>query len=938
MSRPKTRLTSSLPPIATPRRLDAVHGVSADEDASLEVQNKIERHRYAKVVLEYVQRYREYSSVTRFVEMMLEELSQRNGVTLQMKATLATWAMKLLACDSRFTLFMKPLVDALFPVIYCNFSEARLDYAPATIQALLCDRALYRDNPFLSHSTYMHEYNVGLVKMKSASGYIKKLTTKSTGWKALAQMLVVYTQSERKRSTFLAWRAEVKRLRTCRMIARNAANRHRAYYHSSCLRLAFLRWKMIVEKSRATYLIDRLRDASFQLENSKNQFHIECLRADKLQLSNMKAEADLALVTQERDELKSEVEALRAKLRDHEAGNGKEVGAALSNTLALVQEQRHVIMSLIDTRFNAEEVITNWLYSDPEHEKADQGEEVWSGHALLLKWCNHILSAKEGEERALICNFGEDFANGDVLVSIICYVFPERAVVLPPTRSAVTDRINLACDLAASIPLTPSLTEEDFKAKREDKIMVALAELFILYVHKKRYEKVKNSFSSLNKIRFSASDENSTENVGNEVVASPNLQNLSKMMDGWKVELRRWKEEAHLGVMCEHDLQKCIAHILRESSLLARDRNRGQPQLVVTPNVAHKFIDLSAKRLSGLRDTFDTRSPHAWKSFIHSSLKNLLWNHVHAISSIFYYYAGEGAEEMDEVQFWRFVRQSRLSVEPLSGFVIAQTFDLVVSPKLAALLRSRNLEKRTTLLEATEEMNVRKVKPAHFTEILIHMAVVRYRTPLLDAAESFLTGLTVPVLEKNSLSSLFYDAGPQRFVRYFQEDLVRVFLYYVKRPCESINSKEQGEEQPRKRFLSRMNFELYSRILRDCNYLTENIETDGTSQTEVRAQPSYHRKSRFIDSKELEHMFTTLYREALFASEGELCITLFLESLGILCHYWWPDPKVDFSRKLACFLADFIDKLRSVHSRDALLLREPPEHSLYGNHVNTLGQ
>ncbi|SCU72340.1 Calponin homology (CH) domain containing protein, putative [Trypanosoma equiperdum] len=929
VSRAKHPCSSSLPPIVFPSGPSATYAAfSQKEDAALDARNKIERHRYAKLLLEYAERYREFSSVSFFVETMLRELAGREGVTNQSRAMAAVWSMKLLSCHSPFKQFMVHITEALLPAIFCNYDAKRLDYAPAAIQALLCDRALHRDNPFFSHSTYMHEYDASLLKLKNISGELKRVSFTGSEWKRIAHMLVVYVQSERKRRAFIAWRDNVKKERVVNKLRRNVVSRHGADSRFLCVALGFLRWKSATAMSRVQFLTERLHDAAFQLESAKNQFHMECFRADKLQLSNEEKDSELKAVMCERDELQLEVERLKEQLKIQERNHEANLRARLLEILTLAQHQNILLKKIVGTQFDAKEVVAGWLHKedgDYQEREPEHGEnEALQGHSFLLRWCNHILRSGEVGVLRRVRNFADDFADGEVFHGIIRYVFPEKKEFATSVDSSVADRLRLVCDFTTNIPLAVSLTVEDFNMKREDRIIVAVAEIFAYYVEKKRADAVSESFRLVveqDPLQVDSSIATDSEDVS----LLTTEEDVKKQLSIWNKELSKQVENFRLGVWCEMDLQKSGMCISREAARLTWERGRGHPRYVVTAAPSRHFVSLNARKMNDLREKFGSCTPQVWRSVV-QSLKRVLWKHVNTITSIFYHYAGENAHEMDEVQFWRFVEDSRLMVEPLSRQTIARIFDTVISPKLMAMLQAKSVEKQAALLEAAEEeMNIRRVKPAQFTEILLHMGAVRFRDSLLDAAGRFLTGLSVPTLCGVTPTTVdFYRPESQRVIRHLQEDLARVFFFYVKQQSENQRKSSKGLKQPSGRFVGRISFDAYLRMFSDCGFVADNKEKENNSRRGSTEPHRYCRKVKFTDVEEITETFNALHERVLLLPEGELCFSLFLESFGIACQYWCPDPKVSFPRKLACFLTDMIERLRTLHSRSALILRELP--------------
>ncbi|RNF26952.1 uncharacterized protein Tco025E_00818 [Trypanosoma conorhini] len=975
MSLPKHRQTVPLPELVPPNRAATMAAAAAaaaptratpqEAEAAVGTDAKIERHRYAKLLLHHVQRYHQFTSVELFVEAVLRDVALQEGVTPQARAAAASWAMRLLCggVPSRRRV-MEALVEALFPAIYRDYDEKRLDYAPPAIQVLVNDRALLRDNPFFSHSMYMQDLVVANATTATLSGRLRRTLPTILRWKKFVFALVGYIQHEIKRRSFLAWRGFAKRSRAENLLRRNVIVRHEQKILSLRLQAAFFRWKAAVESSRTEYLTERLHQAAFQLESAKNQFQLQCLRADKLQLSYEAGQADLLTVMQGRDELRREVEELNETLALREKEHQERIRARVSEVVALVQQQRCVLRKAIDARLRVAELTADWLDEALQEAKpktldaaAAAAEDAFPpGYKFLLKWCNHVYCVQQAKRPLRVSNFAADFSNGDAYLLLLLYVFAEERVTTivpppPPTRLsgiAKYERLVRVCEYAASTPLAIVLAPEDFGYMREDKIAAAVAEIFLFHVRETRvmytnearrivggvaarYEPGANNCTPATAPAPAAAaasggdgaDADAGVAAGTGVTEEEGLQ--LKVL-GWKSELERWAEELHANVLQEQKFQRCDVAIASEADHILRERAQGQPVYVVTSNTGLMFTNVSAKNTEDLRARVKTPTSQAWKTFLRTALRGVLWRHIRLIAAHFYHFAGADSRKMGEVQFWRFAEETRLTAEPFSPLLVMQIFDIVASPQLAALWRSgAKDERRENLLEAAqEEIEIRSVKPAQFTEILVRLAMTQYKGGIVEATDRFLSGLQLPVLENVlPVTSSFYGLDPQRVVTYFQHDLARVFFFYVNRQMLGSLRRRSRSVHGCGRFMARLSHTMYLKMFVDCDFILPEQEIGSGSA-------GYQRKTRFMSAEEVLKMLEVVQTRIPSLPAGELCFSLFLETFGVTCVYWWPDPVVPLSRKLGAFLADMMDKLRAVFLRDTLVLGPTPFIPLEG--------
>ncbi|KAH9597802.1 Calponin homology domain [Trypanosoma melophagium] len=946
--RQKFTTLPALTPINRSGAADHAWNQGADEEAAVDTECKIERHRYAKLLLQYTQRYQQFTGVELFVETMLQDLALQNGVSPLIRAAAASWAMKLF-CNSTNSRIMEVLVDALFPVIYRDYDEQKLDYAPAAIQSFVNDRNLIRDNPFFSHSTYVQELDASNLKNEALSKRLHRSLTTNTIYKKFTVRILQYINRERKQKAFLAWRNFTKRRRLENMLYRNVMLRHNKTVRDSCLQAAFFRWKTAVETSRTEYFTERLHQAAFQLEGAKNQFQMQCFRADKWQLGYEQGQEDLRLVIEERDALRRKVEELSETIVLKEKEHHERMAARVHEVLLLVRRQRDTLKKVIDSRFRAEDLIADWFdeaiaESNKEATNAMNGGNDISignsssssgihtqGHIFLLKWCNYILAQDRTKKPLEVSNFASDFANGEAYYLVLQHVFTTSQIKPPKAvNSSTSERLRWVCKFLETTTLATILHPDDFYHEREDKIATSVAEIFSHHVSEKRMTFANEACSLITQAVLKQETRISDADSGD---IPHDEETLKQKVEEWNGEIEQWERELQNGILYERNLQHCNVAVTQEAACIVRERSKGNPFYVITSKSSLIFIKLNVKSMEDLRARFKFPNINAWKTFLRVGLRSVLWKYVHLVTCIFYHFAGVDARQMSEVQFWRFVEEAQLLILPLTPLMVAQIFDIVASPQLAAMLRaSAKDEKNATLVEAAqEEIDIRAVKPAQFTEILVRMAVARFSGGLLEVTENFLDMLRFPSLAGSPSATLsFYEPEPQNVVAYFQSDLARVFFFYMKQQLGGTFPGRSRKFQGCGRFMAHLYHTTYLKMFADCDYLILDSELE-----QGHGHGGYQRKVHFIAADEVLKMLELLQKRTPSISQGEMCFSLFLESFGVACTYWWPDPMVPLSRKLAAFLGAMVEKLRVVHGRSTLVLAAPPFVELEGGeHVD----
>ncbi|RNF19992.1 hypothetical protein TcG_03954 [Trypanosoma cruzi] len=978
MPLPKSWQTISLPELAPSRRAaggtaaapgpavfvsPSVSSLNFDEEAVVDTDRKIERHRYAKLLLHHVPRYQQFTSMDLFAETFLRDIALQDGVTPQARAAAATWVMKLMCSSSSKKRLMEPLVDALFPAIYRDYDEQKLDHAPPSIQALVNDRTLLRDNPYFSHSMYVQDIVAINATIENLSRKIQRTFPAIMQWKRLVVILAEYVRNTIKRRAFSAWRELARRRRIEDLLRRNVIIRHEKNIRSSRLQAAFFRWKTAVETSRTEYLTERLHQAAFQLERAKNQFQMQCFRSDKLQLSHEQGQVEIQHLIEERDELLRSVEELKEILVLREKEHQDRMKNCVREVVTLVQQQRCILRRAIDARLCVEEITAGWLDEAISEfkSKATDEEALPPGYKFLLKWCNQIYLRQRTKKPLRVSNFAADFANGEAYLLLLQYVFSgdQLATINPPppprwlSKVNKTERLNRVCQFAASTPLAIALEPVDLSEKREDKIAAAVAEIFLYHIREKRVmytnralqivgdvalrcEPGANNFAAAintpTRSESASGKDNASDSVGvfndgfGGAASFHDEETLRRQVMEWGCELEQWEAELQRNVVQENKLQHCGVTIAHDAAHMMRERSKGQPVYVVTSSTGLIFTSINAKNMEDLRTKFKMPNPQGWKTLVRVALKNVLWKHVRLIASHFYHFAGVDARRMSEVQFWRFVEETQVAAEPLGPLVAMQIFDAVVSPQIASIWRVAGKdEKREKMLEAVQEqIEIRFLKPNQFTEILVRFAVARYKGGIIEATEHFLSELRLPVMERIlPVTLLFYEPESQRVMSYFQHDLARVFFFYMNHQLNESLKGRSHKMQGCGRFMARLSYTTYIKMFADCDFILP--EQDGES-----GSVGYQRKTRCMSIDEVLKMLEDVQRRIPSISPGELCFSLFLETFGVACTYWWPDPAVPLSRKLAAFLSRLMEKLRAVFASDVLILGNPPCVSLEG--------
>lgn len=215
------------------------------------------------------------------------------------------------------------------------------------------------------------------------------------------------------------------------------------------------------------------------------------------------------------------------------------------------------------------------------------------------------------------------------------------------------------------------------------------------------------------------------------------------------------------------------------------------------------------------------------------AIPHVLHKHVDTVSRLYYYYSGNRADTMMEIHFWHFVWSTRFIMDEMKQGDIAEIFDRVASPNLYSAMLTRvqgksEGEVNAMLAAARQEMDVRSIGATQFAEALVRMAVKRYCNgdsssdrPLPDLIDNFLSRLRVPqTTELAPVLVSLYDTHSQAVVRFFCNDLARIFFFYVRQGMTSSYAHRRVlETNGYGRFCAQLTLKMYTTMLQDCRYV-----------------------------------------------------------------------------------------------------------------------
>lgn len=920
----------------------------ADEaDFNEDAEAKIERRRYADIVVHMNGLARNYHSVGVFVEAMLRELLVRDDVSPAARAAAATWALNLLS-DQSTGGAMEAITECLLPALYCHYDASRLDYASPAIQLQVGDQSAVRSNPIFTHSMFVEQVNVDQEKTSNLSEALARAARANDARRDFVIRTINASRHRHVAVAFKAWRSYVRRVRILRLTNEKRSQRTEAETSRLCIRAAFYEWKTTLELSRNSFLTERLHESAIQLENAKNQFQLQCYRADKLVQTTKQAKEELDAALRTNEALRGRVAELEALLVQREKEYNEKLAQSVSESFRVVRRFEGLLSALVDSRpeperylhenldAEIEETMRRVAGEDPDGDSPAADSDELPAVDVLLRWCNSVLHQVDGAEFQRVRTFGADFASGVQYMAILSYVFPDKVPVTARQALNTESLLRRIRDISESCGLRHSLEPIDFVNECEDRIFLSLAEL---YQRQQLLRERAAAEATMAKTRdlFTALGSGGTEGGAgaaltciDEAAFQEHIQRCDAQLDSTITGLMR-------SCSLEQSLKDDSVLVSQYSAALGKERQKGLPIVAASSASGEKFWRFSLKSLADLKSVVSTVDSGMWKVITSEHLPKLLRENVGITSRLFYYYAGDNATAMNETHFWNFIDGCKGLLDSSSSITrerAAAVFDKVASPQLEAALKQAShgksaLEMQTLAAAARQELDVRPLSESQFVETLVRLSVSKGGGGFVDSLRGFLARIQLPYVDRTvpPVVAGFRERESRYVIKFFLEDLVRVFFFYVKQQENSRSVRERTiATQDGGRFCSLLATSYFTALLDDCEMLTDSNYTEAE-----RAMYRLNPKSAYcVSSDQVRAAVAALQQGYPHIAEDAMNFQMFLESFAVLCHYWCADPLVPQPRKMAAFIADVLRQLGWRHSKSTLVLSAPPEIPLEG--------
>lgn len=939
---------------------------------------KISRHQFGKLLLSLRSQIGRFHSVGLFVQFMLHELSRREGTDVATLAAAGTWGLQLLVKQEVGSV-LESIQNALLPALYCDYNPHDLPFASAAIQTQIRDGTLVRENPYFTHSMYVEQARIGLKNIAHSDQALHCALEHNENRRRYILRVMCKDRRRNLQNHFNAWRQFTRRRHVLDMTTKKRQERQEALHNKLRLRMVFSTWRLTVENSRVQFLGDRLHDVSAQLENSKRHFQLQCIHTSLLSHTANRARAQEEESEAREQKLLATIEKLQKQQEKSERAHRKQLAIYMRGATSVVQKYRSLVEFFLEARaytnvfagITKDHAIPALSVETPS---GDCEEEV-DFMEIVIRWCNYAVHETLGPSYQPFTFLVPEFFTGEYYLIILHFVFPDRASLYINRDSNIQYRLRRICEICGTCGLLHRLVPEDFTMQREDLIVLSLGELFKRYLFKIWRETCESCIEKApNTLPVLPEESGSAEFEGE--IGEESMEAFTRLIDDCAVE----QDEKKMLLIKQFEMEKRLISdtsiLMKEESHMWGERTRGAPLRVLSEPHRQTFSRINMLSLVDVTEKLPKANMNEENMEDElNRLQALLYND-HTLSRIFYHYAGEGEKMLSEAGFWRFIEHSTFhsGTSTATKASIAQIIDKVNFPQLEAAKHAAshgqgNMNVETLVLVAKHEVDIRYITPVQFVEIMIRIAVEysRFQLSLFDSVARFLEVLTVPSLKHfPPILQQFYGRDAQEVVRYFSDELFRVFSFFLRQQEQSKFTRDRLiAVQDGGRFGAIISRRTYETMFVECGYLetamSEEFSSRGTPADSRPSTATVQNAKQTKDCLVTEEEMDTVLRKIIVTAQRiaengfsqanptfsesrqapqhlELTFTMFLETFGVFCQYWCPDPFVPYSRKVAGFIAHTLEALMRMHTSDTLVLSAPPVIDLEGDSKVTFSE
>jgi len=632
-----------------------------------------------------------------------------------LQAASACWALDVLAQSAGCKEVLTEIRDALYPCLFIDYGRGYAN-APPFIRARFSE-AHVASNPYLASDFFFEHFGEARAEVSHLTSTNSVLQGRLRTNVAAVNKVLARLSDHSLRPVFNAWRFWCRRNRVERF-ARDLTRRHgnrdtRRYVLDGTLS----RWRLTVEQRRTVNLKQRVHALEYQLENTKNQFQLQCFRSDKYLRLVEELREELAETRAKRDELLAKTRELQQDLQHYQDRSRDRMNRYVSVLVDELARWRRLARRRIEGEKQRIDQLAFATTGDGATAAEEAGDDDATGtdnttaeiESQLLAWCSAVLRQAVVSTVKEITNWTSDWHSGEVLLLLMHHVFPGQVPLAPLQEASVSKRVEQVVDIGRKVGVAHLPTANDILEGAGDMMILVAAELYnrnaaLNRIHedvtpyepvahvveppkpgqtrrrKKTAEEIAAERAAKNPppreegaegeseaaapTEAAAAAEEIDEWIEEEVPPpSCDAENLPEMLRDADDELRRLVDLDHDSVNRDKHVWRTQEMLNGYASYIARERLQGRSVVVVDKKDVARYCKFAKNRFVDIGVKY--KMPPAdyvgmWHNFDQQldALKNVLQKQYQDLRRIFTFYC-RGKSLMSEADFWRFITDIR---------------------------------------------------------------------------------------------------------------------------------------------------------------------------------------------------------------------------------------------------------------------------------------
>jgi FtsZ-binding cell division protein ZapB len=836
-------------------------------------------------------------------------------------AAAACWALDVLADSEASPEVLGQIRSHLFPCLFVNYDEAARN-APGFVRSRFADPEI-QGNPYLGTDFYFEHHILSKDHITELANTNDLLKARLEHVSASVRTVLQRNADHSLRPFFTSWRQWCRANR----IDRFAKDLMRRHGHRDTRRYlldgAMARWRLVVEQSRTVDLKQRMHALEYQLENTKNQFQLQCFRSDKYLRLVEELREELSQTREVRDALRTEVQSLQQQLREFQDASRSQLNRYVSVMINELGRWRRFARRKVESGRARAEVLAfvhsgDSLRADAE----DAGDDVETGtdnttseiESQLLQWCSGVMRQSVVSNVKEVTNWTSDWHSGEVLLLLMHHVFPGQVPLAPLQEAAIAKRTEQVVEIGKKVGVAHLPQPVDLMEGAGDMMILVAAELYNRHASITRVSDTAPPFEPMEHLleqpktgRVTDDDDDAAADADTAPSHTASLpapeydsEMLPDLLADVEKEFSKLVDQDHDTVMKDKHVWRTQEVLNGYSSYITRERLQGRSVVVVDKKDVARFCKFNKNRFGDIAGRF--KMPPVdyvgmWLNFDQQldSLKSVLQRTYQDLRRIFTHYC-RGKTLMSEADFWRLISDVRALDRNVTRSHVDKIFSIANddTPPVAKTGRSGfngndessedddDDDDKDDLDDVElddEENSETELIPSEFVECLIRIAERKFPGKMLhERFSQFMTVHVVPFACKSDTDKFkkeIHNAQTQTAVQKYQKDLIKIFNFYAKGAA--------GKQSAKKKMMVAADF---MHFLKESNAMSQSLDDNAAASVFSTVSSSAEEINKEIDHRE------------------------FIEAVVCMSVFKTPSPFVPLDKKVEVISSSIISNLR----------------------------